>query len=288
MTARSLIPLLSATLAASLAACAACRKSDAPPGPVEGRTPASVPPGTTPADGAPAPLAAAAPPVPEAPPAASPPAEAPPERRGCPGGATHRIPESPDPEEGDFTLEEALAGLPGDGPGLIAVLHTSVADLRCTLDPTNAPRTVAAFVGLARGVRPWWDPCRGAWVRAPLYDGLPFHRLEPGFVAQTGCPIGDGTGGPGFAVPDEPRADARHDRPGTLALALLAPGTGGSQFYVTLAPAPELDRRHTVFGRCGPPEAIERLDRAARAGEAVRLLRAAIERAAQAPAGGET
>jgi len=280
---RPLIPLLCATLAAGTPAGSACRKSDAPPGPVEARTPSSGPPGTPPADRVPTPPAAA-----DAPPAAASPAEAPPERRGCAGSAAHRIPESPDPEQGDFTLEEALAGLPGDGLVLTAVLRTTMGDLRCTLDPTGAPRTVATFVGLARGLRPWWDPCRGAWVRKPLYDGLPFHRLEPGFVAQTGCPIGDGTGGPGFAVPDEPRADARHDRPGILALALVGPGTGGSQFYVTLAPTPELDRRHTVFGRCGPPEAIERLDRAARSGEAVRLLHVAIERAAETPAGGET
>ncbi|NMC69803.1 MAG: peptidylprolyl isomerase [Myxococcales bacterium] len=281
MIRRSVIPLFCAAFAACAPACSACRKSDAPPGSVEGRTPAAVSSGTALADAAAEPPASA-----DASSGTASPVEAVPERRGCAGGAPHRIPESPDPEQGDFTLDEALAGLPGEGPGLVAVLRTSAGELRCTLDPAGAPRTVAAFVGLARGVRPWWDPCRGAWVREPLYDGLPFHRLEPGFVAQTGCPIGDGTGGPGFAVPDEPRAEARHDGPGALAMALVGPGTGGSQFYVTLAAAPELDRRHTVFGRCGPPEALERLDRAARSGEAVRLLRVAIERAAQAPAGG--
>jgi peptidyl-prolyl cis-trans isomerase A (cyclophilin A) len=208
-----------------------------------------------------------------------------PARPGCADGTARRIPESPDPEQGDFTLDEAGAGL-GDAGGWTAVLRTTAGELRCTLDADGAPRTVAAFVGLARGVRPWWDPCRGAWVREPLYDGLAFHRLEPGFLAQVGCPIGDGSGGPGFAVPDEPRAEARHDAPGVLALALTAPGTGGSQFYVTLAAAPELDRRQTVFGRCGPADAVARLDQAARAGETVRLLQVTIESAAQARAGG--
>ncbi|MBN1772220.1 MAG: peptidylprolyl isomerase [Deltaproteobacteria bacterium] len=262
-----------------LATCAGCRKSDAPPGPAEGRTPAAVPSATATPDGAEAPAAASG--QADAGPAAG---EAP-ARPGCVGDA-QRIPQAPDPEQGEFTLEEALAGLPGEGAGLIARLRTGVGELRCTLDSAGAPRTVASFVGLARGVRPWWNPCRGAWVREPLYDGLAFHRLEAGFLAQSGCPIGDGTGGPGFAVPDEPRAEARHDGPGALALALVGPGTGGSQFYVTLAAAPELDRRHTVFGRCGPAEALERLDRAARDGEAVRLLQVAIERAAEAPAGG--
>lgn len=282
MARRFALPSLCATLLACIAACVACRKSDAPPGSVEGRTPAAVPPAATSPDATPTRAAVSA----EGPADVPVATEDAPARPGCAGGEARRIPESPDPENGDFTLEEALAGLPGDGPGLVAVLRTSIGDLRCTLDPAGAPRTVATFVGLARGVRPWWDPCRGAWVRAPLYDGLPFHRLEAGFLAQTGCPIGDGTGGPGFAVPDESRPDARHDAPGALALALVGPDTGGSQFYVTLAAAPELDRRHTVFGRCGPRDAIERLDRAARAGEAVRLLRVAIERAAQTPAGG--
>jgi peptidyl-prolyl cis-trans isomerase A (cyclophilin A) len=270
-------------LGLALVADAGCRKSDAPPGPAEGRTPAAVTPAAGTADGT---DAAAPPSAVAAPDDAGPPDEESPARSGCADGTARRIPESPDPEQGEFTLDEAVAGLEGGGSAWIAVLRTTAGELRCTLDAERAPRTVASFVGLARGVRPWWDPCRGAWVREPLYDGLAFHRLEPGFLAQVGCPIGDGTGGPGFAVPDEPQADARHDGPGALALALVGPGTGGSQFYVTLAAAPELDRRHTVFGRCGPAEALASLDRAARAGETVRLLRVTIESAAEGRAGG--
>ena len=271
-------------LCATLVAGAGCRKSDAPPGSAEGRTPAAVPSAAgsqhdpdvaVPGPGAD--LAATD---------AGLLAEEVPVRTGCADGSARRIPEAPDPAQDGFTLEEAVAGLPGAGPGLVALLRTSVGELRCTLEQDGAPRTVASFVGLARGVRPWWDPCRGNWVRVPLYDGLAFHRLEPGFVAQVGCPIGDGTGGPGFALPDEAQAEARHDGPGVLGLALVGPGTGGSQFYVTLAAAPELDRRHTVFGRCGPDEAVARLDRAARAGEPVRLLQVTIERVAETRAGG--
>jgi peptidyl-prolyl cis-trans isomerase A (cyclophilin A) len=147
---------------------------------------------------------------------------------------------------------------------------------------------VANFVGLARGVRPWWDPCRGAWVREPFYDGVKFHRLQAGFLAQAGCPVGDGTGGPGYALPDEILPDSLHDAAGVLSMANVGPGTAGSQFFVTLGPAPELDRRHTVFGRCAPADSVAKLDAAARSGEAVVLRRVTIERSEPGREGGAT
>ena len=163
-----------------------------------------------------------------------------------------------------FSLGEAAAGLAGEAAGLTATIETSVAALRCTLETVEAPVTVANFVGLARGLRPWWDPCRGEWVREPMYDGMKFHRLEAGFVAQTGCPIGDGTGGPGYAIADEIAPGRRHDGPGVLSMANVGPGTAGSQFFVVFAAATELDRRFTPFGRCGPAGEVAKLDEAAR------------------------
>jgi len=270
------------TLLLFLASLPACRKTDAPPGATEARTAAAAVASAdavrSPAAGA---AAAAAPDVEtQLPPVAV--------REGCAGAAAKRIPESADPLGGAFELSTAVEGLGGDGTGLTAVLETSVATLRCTLDADRAPRTVANFVGLARGVRPWWDPCGGAWVREPFYDGVKFHRLRAGFLAQAGCPIGDGTGGPGYALPDEIPADSLHDAAGELSMANVGPGTAGSQFFVTLGPAPELDRRHTVFGRCVPAESLAKLDEAARSGEAVVLRRVSIERSEAGREGGAT
>jgi peptidyl-prolyl cis-trans isomerase A (cyclophilin A) len=261
---------------------AACRKTDAPPGSTEARTAAAA---VASADAVRSPMVGdAAPTTPGAGPQAPPVSV----REGCAGASAKRIPESADPLGGAFDLSQAVEGLDGDGAGLTAVLETSVATLRCVLDADRAPRTVANFVGLARGVRPWWDPCRGAWVREPFYDGVKFHRLQAGFLAQAGCPIGDGTGGPGYALPDEILPDSLHDATGVLSMANVGPGTAGSQFFVTLGPAPELDRRHTVFGRCVSAESLAKLDAAARSGEAVVLRRVTIERSEPGREGGAT
>jgi len=173
--------------------------------------------------------------------------------------------------------EIAAAVAPGIGP-IVARIETSVGTLECSLDAQGAPLTVANFVGLASGRRPWWDPCGGAWITEPMYDGMKFHKIEPGFAAQTGCPIGDGTGGSGYALADEIRPDARHDAAGVLSMANVGPGTAGSQFFVTLGAAPQLDRRYVPFGRCGPAEAIGAIDRAGRDGVEVRIVRIAFAR----------
>ncbi|MCB9566306.1 MAG: peptidylprolyl isomerase [Myxococcales bacterium] len=156
-----------------------------------------------------------------------------------------------DPEGGEFTLEEALAGLPGaPGGTLWADIVTARGTLRCELFEADAPKTIANFVGLARGLRPFLDRQEGAWVKRPYYDNTTFHRVIPGFMIQAGDPTGTGTGNPGYVIEDEIRPSRTHDDAGILSMANRGPGTGGAQFFITLGPTPHLDGKHTVFGKC--------------------------------------
>ncbi len=161
-----------------------------------------------------------------------------------------------DPEQGDFTLEEATAGLPGSGP-LVAEIQTDLGSLKCDLFEDKAPVTVANFVGLARGTRAWND--NGKWVKKPLYDGTVFHRVIRGFMLQGGDPKGNGSGGPGYEIPDEIWEGATHDRRGLLCMANRGPNTNGSQFFIMDGAAKHLDGGYTIFGHCGPDSLIEKL-----------------------------
>jgi peptidyl-prolyl cis-trans isomerase A (cyclophilin A) len=154
-----------------------------------------------------------------------------------------------DPEGGDFTLEEALAGLPGRG-SLWVEMQTTQGMIACRLFETQTPLTVANFVGLARGLRPALDESQEAWTKRPYYDGVAFHRVIPGFVIQGGDPTGTGRGDTGYVIEDELVEGLLHDEAGMLSMANRGPGTGGGQFFVTLAPLPHLDGKHTVFGKC--------------------------------------
>ena len=112
--------------------------------------------------------------------------------------------------------------------------------------------TVANFIGLARGLRPWWDARAGEWVRRPYYTGLIFHRVIPGYMVQSGDYLADGTGTVGYTIDDEGDDTGTHDRAGQLAMANAdGEDTAGAQFFITDGPAPELDDDgYTVFGQC--------------------------------------
>jgi peptidyl-prolyl cis-trans isomerase A (cyclophilin A) len=133
-------------------------------------------------------------------------------------------------------------------PGTYAVLDTSQGTIVFRLFETEAPKTVANFVGLAEGTKEFRDPRTGQKVKRPFYDGLVFHRVIPDFMIQGGCPLGNGTGDPGYSFADEFHPSLRHDRPGKLSMANAGPNTNGSQFFITVAATPWLDNKHSIFG----------------------------------------
>jgi peptidyl-prolyl cis-trans isomerase A (cyclophilin A) len=159
-----------------------------------------------------------------------------------------------DPLAGKFSLADATSGLKGSGP-LTAMIDTSNGPVTCKLYDDKAPNTVANFVGLARGVRPWKSP-QGDWVKRPAYDGTTFHRIIKGFMIQGGDPVGNGTGEPGYVIKDELWPGAKHDRAGLLCMANRGHDTNGGQFFITDAAAAHLDGNYTIFGECSPEQTI--------------------------------
>lgn len=131
-------------------------------------------------------------------------------------------------------------------------LHTTKGDIAITLFPDHAPKTVANFVDLAEGAKEYTDEATGQKKTGPFYDGVVFHRIIPNFMIQGGDPLGNGTGGPGYAFDDEIHPDLTFSKPYLLAMAnagkRMGKGTNGSQFFVTVVPTPHLNGKHTIFG----------------------------------------
>jgi peptidyl-prolyl cis-trans isomerase A (cyclophilin A) len=148
-----------------------------------------------------------------------------------------------------FTLDQALAGFPSGAGKLVALISTEQGFIRCELAESAAPITVANFVGLARGTRPYLD-AKGKWAVGRFYDGLIWHRVVPDFVIQGGDPDGFGTGGPGYDLVDENHVD---EPLGTLAQA-AGKTPSGSQFYVVVGTGPAAN--YNVFGTCNTEAAI--------------------------------
>jgi peptidyl-prolyl cis-trans isomerase A (cyclophilin A) len=133
-------------------------------------------------------------------------------------------------------------------PGLYAVIYTSMGIIVCRLFEKDAPKTVANFRGLATGTKAWTDPATGTAKHTALYSGTTFHRVIPEFMIQGGDPTGTGMGSPGYKFEDEIDATHTFDHPGILAMANSGPNTNGSQFFITVAPTPWLNGKHTIFG----------------------------------------
>jgi peptidyl-prolyl cis-trans isomerase A (cyclophilin A) len=144
-------------------------------------------------------------------------------------------------------------------------LHTNHGDIVLNLFEDHAPQTVANFVGLATGTREYADPSTGARTTGRFYDGLTFHRIINGFMIQGGCPLGTGTGGPGYTFGDEFHPELSFNRPYLLAMANAGPGTNGSQFFITVGPTPHLNRKHTIFGEVADQPSRDVVDQIAQA-----------------------
>jgi peptidyl-prolyl cis-trans isomerase A (cyclophilin A) len=230
--ARFVAALLS--VAAAAAACSSSNNTTPAPAPASTDEPDS---GTPPAEEQPDPTPSdagqdAADPIPGCPRDPGPPAQTvDPASKDDPTGGADK-----------FTIAQALAGYPETPGVLTAVISTELGSIRCELDEAAAPISVANFVGLARGTRPFMKS--GKWKLGRFYDGLIWHRVIPDFVIQGGDPLGKGTGGPGYDLVEENHVA---EPLGTLAMA-ASNIPSGSQFYVVVGTGPSAD--YNVFGTC--------------------------------------
>ncbi|WP_166983039.1 peptidylprolyl isomerase [Paramicrobacterium fandaimingii] len=135
----------------------------------------------------------------------------------------------------------------------VATIHTNYGDIKVNLFGDHAPKTVENFVGLATGSKDWTDETTGETkTNTPLYNGVVFHRIIPGFMIQGGDPLGNGTGGPGYKFNDEIHPELGFAQPYMFAMAnagtIAGEGTNGSQFFITVGATPWLQGKHTIFG----------------------------------------
>jgi cyclophilin family peptidyl-prolyl cis-trans isomerase len=135
------------------------------------------------------------------------------------------------------------------GDGIFAEFTTDKGVILAELFYETAPLTVANFVGLAEGKLEFIDISSGKKTKRKYYDNLIFHRVIDNFMIQGGCPLGRGTGGPGYNIDDEFDPSLNHNQEGVLSMANAGPNTGGSQFFITTVPTPWLNNKHAVFGR---------------------------------------
>ena len=137
-------------------------------------------------------------------------------------------------------------------------MNTTLGPIRLKLYGHHAPKTVNNFVGLATGEIEWTHPATGKSTTEPLYNGVVFHRIIPGFMIQGGDPLGQGTGGPGYRFDDEINPELDFTAPYMLAMANAGiqggKGTNGSQFFITVAPTTWLQGKHTIFGEVADEE----------------------------------
>jgi peptidyl-prolyl cis-trans isomerase A (cyclophilin A) len=130
----------------------------------------------------------------------------------------------------------------------VATIHTNKGDIVVNLLGNHAPKTVDNFVGLATGSKEWTHPATEKVSNDPLYDGVIFHRIIKDFMLQTGDPLGQGYGGPGYTFADEFNSELNFNEPYVVAMANSGPATNGSQFFITTVPTQWLQGKHTIFG----------------------------------------
>ena len=150
------------------------------------------------------------------------------------------------------------------------IMHTTEGSITINLFDDKAPNTVANFLGLATGEKEWADPYTGQPSHGKFYNGLIFHRIIKQFMIQGGCPLGTGTGGPGYEFDDEIDPSLKFDKPYLLAMANAGlrrgmdgkvHGTNGSQFFITTVPTPWLDGHHTIFGEVADDDSKKVVDK---------------------------